>query len=437
MNATDTLVLDYLGARAGFTANQIDHLQGWWNAARNGVEPLCVFLLRHELLSESTVQLFRQIAGGYLATPLGYTLVDRRELDEFRRRLPDVAQSGDEDGVPDTVSLLAGHDTAKDNEPSRAEACDNTPPPRVGSLLGKYLLTDWIGKGANGVVFRALHPTLQIPVAVKVLHQLADGSIRANQLKAEAGLLAMLNHPNVVRLYDFEADPQYPFLVLENVNGPNLAELIEHCGRLQPTRAVRVLKQLADGLAVAHRLGIIHRDIKPANVLFTRLGEVKLTDLGLAAVVNGSGQVGESPVPADARVGTANYIAPEMIGSTSPPDKRCDIYSLGATLYHALTGKPPFQADSTWEVIEKQVKSPPPCPREQVPDLSPDLSDLVVRMMAKDPANRPASIEALRQESALSCPSETSSDLGGGHNSSIWRRMLGKLRWRDARRQSA
>lgn len=437
MIAADALVLDYLGARAGFSANQVDHLQCWWRAAREGVEPLCVFLLRQQLLTESTVQVFRQIAGGHLTSPLGFTLLDRREIDEFRRRLPDVAQSENDDGVPDTLTLLAGHDTAEVNEQPCCDVPKTAEPPRVGSMLGKYLLTEWIGQGANGVVFRALHPTLQIPVAVKVLQPIANGSGRAGQLKAEARLLAMVNHPNVVRLYDFEADAAYPFLVLENVNGPNLAELIEHCGRLQPARAIRLMSQLADGLAAAHRHGIVHRDIKPANVLFTRTGEVKLTDMGLAAVVGTASHVTESPISTDARVGTANYIAPEIIGSSCRPDERCDIYSLGATLYHALTGRPPFQADSTWEVIEKHMHGTPPNPGDVVPELKPDLCDLVVRMMAKDPSRRPTSIEALRQEPALIGPCEDSANLGSSSNSSIWRRMLEKLRWREARRQSA
>src|SRR5262249_53569932 len=149
---------------------------------------------------------------------------------------------------------------------------------------------------------------------------------------------------------------------------------------------------------------IVHRDIKPANVLLTRSGEVKLADLGLATVRCPSATVGEGPVPASARVGTACYMAPELAGSNRPADARSDIYSLGATFCHALPGGPPFAAETAWEMIERHAKAPPPNPRDRVPTLPIDLADLVLRMLAKDPQQRPGSFEALLAEPALNRP---------------------------------
>jgi serine/threonine protein kinase len=392
MNATDVLVLEYLAAHAGFADHQIAHLKGWWGAAA-GDESLTEFLHRQGLISRPTVQIFGQVAAGFLTRHLGFTLLDRAELERLRLRLPELVGSGD---AEQTMTLL-GDDTAKET----AAPAGEPGPPQVGGRLGKYLLTEWVGQGASGSVFRALHPTLHIPVAVKVLTPGTgdDQHERVERLKSEAQLLAQLNHPNIVRVYDFEGHSRYPFLVLELVNGPTLAELIAQSGRIQPDRVVRIVRQLSDGLAAAHQLGIVHRDIKPANVLLTRGGDVKLADLGLATVRAPFAAPG--PMPDGSRVGTACYIAPELVGSMRPADERSDMYSLGATFYHALTGRPPFEGSAPWQVIEQHAKAPRPCPRERVPDLPADIAELVVRMLAREPDARPTSFKALLQEPAL------------------------------------
>lgn len=438
MNVADSLLLEFLAIRAGFVANQIEHVRCWWQAMRDENESLSSFLLRQQLIGEATEQIFRHIAEGRLPGPIALALLDRHELEHFRRRLPEVAIVENDADVPDTMTLLTGSDTAHDDQLPRVDHAAPVEPLRVGARLGRYLLTDWVGRGASGVVYRALHPTLNIPVAIKVLHAGSDDSSGSHvQLAAEARLLALLNHPNVVRLYDFEADPRRPYLVLEHVNGSSLAELIDQSGRLQPSRAIRILKQLADALAAAHQLGIVHRDIKPSNVLISRSGEVKLTDLGLATVVNRTSPAVDGPMSASARVGTANYVAPEIFGSTKPPDDRSDIYSLGATIYHALTGRPPFEGTTTWEVIERQANSPPPCPRLLVPELPANLADLLMRMMARDPASRPATIDALRQEPALSQSDRFHFGSSVKQHSSIWQRAMEKLGRVAAIRQTA
>jgi serine/threonine protein kinase len=258
-------------------------------------------------------------------------------------------------------------------------------------VLGKCLLTEFVGQGAVGVVYRGLHRSLNIPVAVKVLHLSAleqDASAR-QQLRAEARLLAQLNHPHIVRVWDFEDQGSYPYMVLEYVEGLSLAELIQQSGRLRWDRAREVIGQVARGLAAAGKLGIVHRDVKPANILLTRDGSAKLADLGLAVV--SSNPVLAQAASADAADaglgGTAAYMAPEQVCG-AVVDHRADIYGLGATLYHAITGCLPFTGRSRMEVMLKQVRQPPPPPHALVPELGPAVSAVVLRMLAKNPDER-------------------------------------------------
>ncbi|MCX7701671.1 MAG: serine/threonine protein kinase [Gemmataceae bacterium] len=426
MNNADSLVLEYLVSRAGFAGHQIEHLRRWWQATA-AEETLLGFLQRQGLLSSPSMQIFQQIAGGHLTRGMGFTLLDPHEFLQIRRRLPEVTAASEMDPKA-TMTLFGSDETA----PEMPRLPVSPEPPRIGGFLGKYLLTEWLGKGANGNVFRALHPTLHIPVAIKVLNAGTghDDHQRLERLKIEARLLARLNHPNIVRVYDFEDHPQYPFLVLEHVNGPSLAELIEQCGRIQPDRVIRLAKQLAEGLAAAHRLGVVHRDIKPANVLLTRTGEVKLADLGLAIMRRIPGSFGGTASGESvSRGGTALYIAPELVTSASPPDERSDMYSLGATLFHALTGRPPFEGSDPWQVIENAVKQAPPCPRRFVPDLPPDLAELVTRMLAKDPLCRPYSFVNLLLEPVFSGTLPPARPIGSG----LWTKLMQRW-WRRQRR---
>ena len=426
MNAADTLVLECLASRGGFAGHQVEHLRRWWQAA-SADETLLAFLQRQGLLSMPSVQIFQQMALGHLTRAMGFTLLDPQELEQIRRRLPEVTASSEND-TQMTISILGADETA----PELRRPTVPLEPPQVGKYLGKYLLTEWLGKGATGNVFKALHPTLQIPVAVKVLHPSSESRDpeRFERFKTEARLLAQLNHPNIVRVYDFEDHPTYPFLVLEHVNGPSLAELIEQCGRILPDRVVRLAKQLAEGLAAAHRLGIIHRDIKPANVLLTRSGEVKLADLGLAVMRQLPGMpTGVASGEVISRAGTVLYIAPEIITSAAPPDERSDIYSLGATLFHALTGTPPFVGKDVWEVMQQAVKQSPPCPRRLVPEVPEDLAALITRMLAKDPLARPYSFLHLLDEPALKVRTVPPRPI----STTLWIKLM--ERWRGRHRQ--
>jgi serine/threonine protein kinase len=262
--------------------------------------------------------------------------------------------------------------------------------PQVGMALGKCLLTQLLGRGATGIVFRALHRGLNRPVAIKMLQTglLEKDPSLARQFRAEAQLLAQLQHPHIVRVWEFCDDPVRPYLVLEYVEGQTLGDLIEQKGPVAGRYAVRIIAQVALGLQAAQRLGVVHRDVKPGNILLTREGQAKLTDLGTAVMTT------RVEAGTDTMVGTVAYMAPEQ-ATGGGIDHRADIYALGATLYHALTGQLPFAGRSRMEVLLKHAKSPLTPPHQVRARVDPAVSLIVLRMMAKRPTERYASYEEL------------------------------------------
>jgi len=263
--------------------------------------------------------------------------------------------------------------------------------PKVGAMLGKCLLTELIGKGGTALVFRALHKTLNIQVAVKVLPP--DKAFHAI-LKNEARLLAKLDHPRIVRVLDFDDEGSRPYLILEYVEGLSLADLIAQSGRLRPDRAVGIAVQTAEALAAAQAFGLIHRDVKPANILLTRDGSTKLADLGLALARDkhfrqaGGLKSSDENVGTGTLAGTAAYMSPEQAADKGAIDHRADIYSLGATLYQALVGHSPFSGSRLMETLRRHRDEAPVPPKQLVPELPQALSDVVLRMLAKNPADR-------------------------------------------------
>ncbi len=272
--------------------------------------------------------------------------------------------------------------------------------PAVGTLLGKCLLTELLGRGGCCTVFRALHQTLHVPVAVKILHSqtgIAPHQVY-EQLRTEARLLAQLDHPHIVRALDYEDDPALPYLVLECVEGPSLSDLIEQSGRLSLARACEVIGQVADALAALWKLRAVHRDVKPGNILLTRDGTAKLADLGQAVFLDELD--GSSASPRDEVAGTAAYLAPEQFLAPATVDHRADMYALGATFYQAVTGRLAFTGKSCMEVLMKHAQQTPPAPHELVPELPPIVSEVIFTMMAKSADDRYQNIDEL--ETALS-----------------------------------
>jgi serine/threonine protein kinase len=259
----------------------------------------------------------------------------------------------------------------------------------AGARYGKYQVISHLKTGGMGAVYKALDRENARLVALKVLSPESAGNPkRLERFRREAQHGALLQHDNIVSIYEFgEQDGQY-FLAMEFVEGVDLEEFIRRKGPLAPAEARHILFQIAQALDHAHQLGIVHRDIKPSNILLTQQHGrtvVKLADLGLAR----GGVEEESRVTADgSTVGTVDYMAPEQARDSGAADIRSDIYSLGCSLFHMLAGQPPFAEGSLLERVVKHSKTEPPDLRELNADVTDDLWAIVRRMLAKKPSQR-------------------------------------------------
>jgi hypothetical protein len=404
VDGSDAFLLKILAGCPPLSPAEARQVEGWWQAERSASEGLAAFLIRQGVFTKEALKTVDFMLRGYV------TFSDARHL--FTMHGQDKARNrGSAPGSrPALVSSWSSLQLPLPHVPADEDALARTErkpalqhvvavqsyrqpaPPRTlkpGMTLGKCLLTAEIGRGGSGVVFRGYHQGLNIPVAVKVLQLDGVGSDRTfgDQLHQEACLLAQLNHPHIVRVLDFENDPVQPYLVLEYVEGLSLNELIRQSGRLRSDRAARVILQTAQALEAAHRLGIVHRDVKPANILITRDGSAKLADLGLAVVIGG--RLGsDACVPLDTLAGTVAYMPPEQALKSGGVDQRSDIYALGATFYHAVTGQMPFTGRTRNEVIQKHARELPLPPTAAAADIDPAVSAVIMQMLAKDPSQR-------------------------------------------------
>jgi CheY-like chemotaxis protein len=264
--------------------------------------------------------------------------------------------------------------------------------------IGNYEVLERLGAGAMGTVYKARHRRMKRVVAVKVMSRAVAKPAFVQRFQREVETLAQLIHPNVVMAFDADEAEVGHFLVMEFVDGRDLATIVEQGGRLTLDRAVEAIGQAARGLEYAHAKGVVHRDVKPANIMWDSSGVVKVADLGLARLVGAADAGGETALTqAGSIVGTVDYMAPEQAVDSSAIDHRVDIYSLGCTLYFVLTGLPPYQGNSVMSVLLKHRDGPLPDLRGARPDVPPELEALVHGMMAKQPAARVASMSAVAQ----------------------------------------
>ncbi len=254
---------------------------------------------------------------------------------------------------------------------------------RTKLKLGAYIITDWIGQGGMGQVFKAVHEMLGRECAIKVLPLNKSTPEAIANFRREIRTQAQLDHTNLVRAYDAGEDGNVHFLVVEFVPGTDLRRLVRTKGHLDMQQAANVIKQAAEGLAHAHHSNLIHRDIKPGNILVTADGVAKLSDLGLAGFLNDV----EDP-RAGKTVGTADYLSPEQIRSPLEITKSSDIYSLGCTLYYAVTGKVPYPGGTPKSKARRHLEETPWHPRRFNEEVSDEFVDLIGDMMEKDPSLR-------------------------------------------------
>jgi response regulator RpfG family c-di-GMP phosphodiesterase len=268
-----------------------------------------------------------------------------------------------------------------------------------GLVLGNYRILDRIGAGGMGVVYRAEHLRLRRLVAIKVLSSISAEDPRSlSRFHAEMRAVGQLRHPNIVGAYDCGEvnngeGTVLHYLVMEYVEGLNLERLVSEQGPLSLTRTCDLGLQVANALAEAHRHKLIHRDIKPSNIIITPDSQAKLLDFGLACGINSRRLTDPGAV-----LGTLGYMAPEQAQDPRKVDQRADIYSLGATLFWAITGHEPFplQGNVGHDLVRRMTMTPPSL-RQHRPDVSVELDHVLSRMMAPHPDDRFQTAEAVRR----------------------------------------
>jgi serine/threonine protein kinase len=259
---------------------------------------------------------------------------------------------------------------------------------REPTSIGRFELHEKLGAGGMGTVYRGFDQETGETVAIKVLGaKLAENPKLHYRMVQEFRSASKLDHPNIVRAIDLALDGSSAYLVMEYVDGDSLGGLIARHGRLPEGQAVRIITQAAQGLHYAHRRRVIHRDVKPDNILVRTDGRAKLADFGLAKDKENDKDLTR---PATG-LGTPHFMAPEQYTDAKNAGVLCDVYSLGATLYMAVTGKLPFESCVSLVTLAKKIKGEVQPPRELVPDLSEQVDEAIRRAMSPDPAKRPQS----------------------------------------------
>jgi WD40 repeat protein len=293
------------------------------------------------------------------------------------------------DAVSTSGDSLACHATPTATSNGPAPEPTGGPPPLPPELTShpRYRVEQLLGAGGTGAVYRAYHRVMERPVALKVISPgLMTRPAAVERFTREIKAAARLSHPNIVAALDAEQAGGTHFLVMEYVEGTDLARLVQQRGPLPAALACEYVRQAALGLQHAHERGLVHRDIKPSNLLLTAGGQVKVLDFGLALLASESaaGDLTSTGVV----MGTADYIAPEQADDPHRADIRADVYSLGCTLYFLLTGRPPFpEGNFMQKVIAHSQRAPRPL-TDFRNDLPPGLEQALGRMMAKGPAQR-------------------------------------------------
>lgn len=279
--------------------------------------------------------------------------------------------------------------------------------------VGDFQLTRALGEGGMGLVFAARCPRFESEVALKVLRPEATPK-EVKRFQAEAKAVARLEHPHIIRVFEQRQSPQgHHYMAMELIQGEALDVRVKREGPVEPEAAARMGIAMASALGAAHAAGVLHRDLKPSNVLIDGDDHVVLTDFGLAKVVGSEALTRTGEV-----LGTPVYMAPEQaLAQREDIDVRTDVYGLGATLYHLLTGRLPFQGKGVTQVLTKIVRTPPRPLREVRPEIPEKLEAIVLRCMEKEPAKRFPS--AAHLEKALQA------HLGGGGFFAWLKRLFG------------
>ncbi len=350
--------------------------------------------LRHPqgsgLQRELPEDLFLPLAAANPDTPSSTSLVLPRPVPPARANTADPTPTEHHDWSADTRTLGVAHEAPTGRQ---------TGLPTIGSIIDKYRIEELLGSGGFAVVYRATHLLMRTQVAIKLLQPwvLRRRPHLVEQLCEEARFTSLITHPNVVRVFDVTKGDPHTYIVMEFIDGISLYRAIER----QPLRPLNVLRlgmHVCAGLHAGLAQGLIHRDVKPGNILITNAGRAKLVDFGLAR----RSEMEPTPVrpglPPEDVAGTPAYMAPEQATDPAKADFRADIYSLGATLFHAALGVAPFTDADPLRLVYAQIHRMPPDPRHFIATFPAPLAELLLRMLAKQPDQRPGSYEHLAAE---------------------------------------
>jgi tRNA A-37 threonylcarbamoyl transferase component Bud32/Flp pilus assembly protein TadD len=258
----------------------------------------------------------------------------------------------------------------------------------IGENIGPYRVMEQLGQGGMATVYKAYHAALDRYVALKVLHPAfgEDPNFEA-RFQREARLVAKLDHPNIVPVYDYSEHDKRPFLVMKFIEGETLKARMAS-GPLGSEELANIIDAIGSALAYAHKMGILHRDIKPSNVLISTDGSIYLADFGLARIAS----MGESTLSGDMIMGTPQYISPEQAMGKKDLDEGTDIYSFGVMLYEMVVGQVPFNADTPFSIIHDHIYTPLPIPHNINPSVPEPVERVLLKALSKERADRYASV---------------------------------------------
>ncbi len=261
----------------------------------------------------------------------------------------------------------------------------------IGENVGPYRIIAQLGQGGMATVYKAYHASLDRYVAIKVMHAaFKEDPTFLGRFQREARVLAKLEHPNIVPVYDFADHQGQPYLVMKYVEGDTLKARMAN-GAVSTDEILKVVDAVGAGLAYAHKQGVLHRDIKPSNVIITPDGQYYLSDFGLARIAT----AGESTLSQDTMLGTPNYISPEQAKGVSDLDGRTDVYSFGVLLYEMIVGRVPYSGDTPFAVIHDHIYTPLPLPSAVNPNVPEPVERVLLKALAKERDDRFADASAL------------------------------------------
>lgn len=260
-----------------------------------------------------------------------------------------------------------------------------------GENVGPYRIIEQLGQGGMASVFKAYHPALDRFVAIKVLHPAFKQEPNfLSRFQREARVVAKLEHPNIVPIYDFAEHEGQPYLVMKYIEGVTLKARLNQ-GPLNKEEAINIVQAVGNALTYAHERGVLHRDVKPSNILLSPDGSIYLADFGLARMA----EAGASTLSKDVMLGTPQYISPEQAKGNIELHEGTDVYSFGVVLYELVVGRVPFNADTPFSIIHDHIYTPLPLPSAVNPNVPGVTERVLLKSLAKDPADRFDSVQAL------------------------------------------